>query len=111
GSCSPVEGMARVSIGPVAGAGAGAAGGPAGGTSRLHPASGESTIPVAASEATDRNSRRDVMADPPAGRGSPGGRMAGGGLRDGHVELRTAGPAVPLRAPDRGLGGPGRRHA
>src|SRR5690606_12472091 len=58
-------------MGPAAGVAAGGPAGPAGGALLPQPASCGSTIPVAASEATDRNSRRDVMANPPAGAGPP----------------------------------------
>src|SRR5690606_35331989 len=70
GSCSPVDGIARVSIGPAGAARAGAAVA-AGAVSLLHATRGERTMPVAASEATVRNPRRDVMAIPPAGAGPP----------------------------------------
>src|SRR5690606_11036163 len=70
GSCSPVDGIARVSIGPAGAARAGVAVA-AGAVSLLHATRGERTMPVAASEATVRNPRRDVMAIPPAGTGPP----------------------------------------
>src|SRR5690606_39224482 len=64
--------MVRVSIGPGGGWSAGAAAGWAtgGALPPPQPARGASAKPVAASEAADRNSRRDVMADPPAGDGA-----------------------------------------
>src|SRR5690606_24098137 len=101
GSASPVDGMARVIIGPVAATGgaAGAAGEGVGAPSRLQPASGASTRPVAAREAAERNSRRDVMAEPPGGSGRrhrPGGHGQG---CDRRAQLGTGAGRAPSGAP------------